>query len=162
VVIVNGRSASASEIVAAALQDHERAIVVGTSSYGKGTVQTVIPLPNDGELTVTWSRFVTPSGYTLNELGVRPSICTAAPASTAEQLIHRAVASGKDLIEMFRAWRGADRPGADRKSLKANCPASDTTAAVDAAIAETLIVDHELYNRVIAFTPAMASAEPRR
>jgi carboxyl-terminal processing protease len=162
VVIVNGRSASASEIVAAALQDHERAVVVGSSSYGKGTVQTVIPLPNEGELTVTWSRFVTPSGYTLNGLGVHPSICTASPKSTAEQLIHRAVSSGKDIVEMFREWREADRTGADRKRLKAQCPASDVAADVDGAIAEALITDSDLYSRVISLAPAMASAESRR
>ena len=159
VVIVNGRSASASEIVAAALQDHERAIIVGSSSYGKGTVQTDIPLPNEGELTVTWSRFVTPSGYTLNGLGVRPSVCTNTPAATAEQLLTRAVESGQDLIQMFRAWRGVDRAGADRKRLKALCPSSDTVADVDGAIAETLIADQDLYHRVISFAPSMASME---
>ena len=159
VVIVNGRSASASEIVAAALQDHERAVVVGSSSYGKGTVQTVVPLPNDGELTVTWSMFVTPSGYTLNGLGVRPSICTSAPASTAEQLISRAVESGKDLVKMFQAWRGADRAGVDRKSLRALCPSSDTAADVDSTIAEALITDRDLYHRVMSLVPAVASAE---
>ena len=59
-VLVNGGSASASEIVAAALQDAGRAVVVGTASYGKGTVQTVLRLPNDGELTLTWAELVAP------------------------------------------------------------------------------------------------------
>jgi carboxyl-terminal processing protease len=62
-VLINGGSASSSEIVAAALQDAGRAVVIGSSSYGKGTVQTVLRLPNDGELTLTWARLVTPSGY---------------------------------------------------------------------------------------------------
>ena len=65
VILINGTSASASEIVAAALQDQGRAVVVGSSSYGKGTVQTVLRLPNDGELTLTWARFHAPSGYPL-------------------------------------------------------------------------------------------------
>ena len=58
-------------------QDRGRAAVVGTTSYGKGTVQTVIRLPNEGELVLTWSRLLAPSGYTWNEQGVMPNICTA-------------------------------------------------------------------------------------
>ncbi len=77
VVLMNGGSASAAEIVAAALQDRGRAVVVGTTSYGKGTVQTVVRLANEGELILTWSRLQAPSGYTWNELGVLPNICTA-------------------------------------------------------------------------------------
>ena len=69
VVLMDGKSASASEILAGALEDSGRAVVIGTNSYGKGTVQTVVHLPNDGEITLTWSRFFTPSGYALNGLG---------------------------------------------------------------------------------------------
>ncbi len=74
---MNGGSASAAEIVAAALQDRGRAVVIGTTSYGKGTVQTVVRLANEGELILTWSRLQAPSGYTWNELGVLPNICTS-------------------------------------------------------------------------------------
>ena len=159
VVVVNGRSASASEIVAAALQDHERAIVIGSISYGKGTVQTVIPLPNEGELTVTWSKFLAPSGYALNGLGVRPSICTNAVEATAEQLIKQAASSGADLINIFEAWRGIDRRSdTDRKSLRAVCPASDRVDDLDGSIAESLIVDRGLYNRILAFAPMSVAA----
>ncbi|HYI05013.1 MAG TPA: S41 family peptidase, partial [Reyranella sp.] len=77
VVLMNGGSASAAEIVAAALQDRGRAVVVGSTSYGKGTVQTVVRLANEGELILTWSRLNAPSGYTWNELGVLPNICTS-------------------------------------------------------------------------------------
>lgn len=77
VVLMNGGSASAAEIVAAALQDRGRAVVIGTTSYGKGTVQTVVRLANEGELILTWSRLQAPSGYTWNELGVLPNICTS-------------------------------------------------------------------------------------
>ena len=84
VVLVNGNSASAAEIVAAALQDRGRAAVVGTTSYGKGTVQTVMRLPNEGELILTWSRLLAPSGYTWNEQGVMPNICTAKVADIGQ------------------------------------------------------------------------------
>ncbi|MGH6928729.1 MAG: S41 family peptidase, partial [Dongiaceae bacterium] len=88
VVLVNGDSASAAEIVAAALQDSGRGAVVGSNSYGKGTVQTVLRMPNDGELTLTWARFHAPSGYTLNHLGVIPSVCTTGNGDNAELLIN--------------------------------------------------------------------------
>ncbi|MBV5324033.1 MAG: S41 family peptidase, partial [Rhodospirillaceae bacterium] len=87
VVLVDGRSASAAEIVASSLQDSGRAVVIGTNSYGKGTVQTVISLPNDGEITLTWSRFHTPSGYALHGLGVLPALCTSAPGATPASIM---------------------------------------------------------------------------
>src|SRR6185295_6985530 len=76
VALIDGNTASAAEIVAAALQDHGRAVVVGSNSYGKGTVQTVLNMPNTDELIITWARYHAPSGYTLHHLGVLPSVCT--------------------------------------------------------------------------------------
>jgi carboxyl-terminal processing protease len=87
VVLVDGRSASAAEIVAAALQDSGRAVVVGSTSYGKGTVQTVVRLPNDGEMTLTWSRFHSPSGYALHGLGVLPSVCITTESEAPSEAI---------------------------------------------------------------------------
>ncbi|NCO16525.1 MAG: S41 family peptidase, partial [Alphaproteobacteria bacterium] len=72
VLLINGGSASASEIVAGALQDHRRAIVVGTKSFGKGSVQTVIPLRGDAAMRLTTARYYTPSGRSIQALGVAP------------------------------------------------------------------------------------------
>lgn len=79
VVLINGGSASASEIVAGALQDHRRAIVVGTKSFGKGSVQTVMPLRGNGAMRLTTSRYYTPSGRSIQALGVSPDIVVAQP-----------------------------------------------------------------------------------
>ena len=74
VVLLNGGSASASEIVAGALQDHRRAIILGTKSFGKGSVQTIIPLPGHGALRLTTQRYYTPSGRSIQALGIEPDI----------------------------------------------------------------------------------------
>ncbi|MBI1493896.1 S41 family peptidase [Halocynthiibacter styelae] len=79
VVLINGGSASASEIVAGALQDHRRAIVVGTRSFGKGSVQTIMPLRGDGAMRLTTARYYTPSGRSIQALGVSPDIVVEQP-----------------------------------------------------------------------------------
>ena len=79
VVLINGGSASASEIVAGALQDQRRAIVVGTKSFGKGSVQTLIPLKGDGAMRLTTARYYTPSGRSIQALGVMPDIVVNQP-----------------------------------------------------------------------------------
>ena len=74
VLLINGGSASASEIVAGALQDHRRAILLGTRSFGKGSVQTIIPLPGHGAMRLTTARYYTPSGRSIQAKGIEPDI----------------------------------------------------------------------------------------
>ena len=78
VVLINGGSASASEIVAGALQDHHRGILLGTRSFGKGSVQTIIPLPGHGAMRLTTARYYTPSGRSIQAKGIDPDIVVEA------------------------------------------------------------------------------------
>ena len=74
VVLVNGGSASASEIVAGALQDHRRAIILGTQTFGKGSVQTILPLNNGTAIKLTTARYYTPNGRSIQAKGIVPDI----------------------------------------------------------------------------------------
>jgi carboxyl-terminal processing protease len=154
VVLINGSSASASEIVAAALQDAGRAVVVGTSSYGKGTVQTVLRLPNNGELIVTWARLVAPSGYLLQTHGVVPTLCTADLGDDERSLdigLQRAaVASGAGLAVRSRA--ALDERG--WSEMRRSCPPGHATPAIDLKLATRLLADPKLYGEALNALPA--------
>lgn len=159
VVIVDGKSASAAEIVAAALQDRDRAVVVGTSSYGKGSVQTVIRLPNDGEITLTWSRFVAPSGYYLHGLGVVPTVCTSGKEklSQASGIIEAALGShepGYSSVWRKRAFLNQK----ERRELRENCPSEIRRGALDVEIAKRLILDGAAHQKALRQTTATAEA----
>jgi carboxyl-terminal processing protease len=150
VVLVNGQSASASEIVAAALQDNGRAIVVGSTSFGKGSVQTLVQMPNDGELVITWARFHAPSGYPLADLGVIPAYCTSGRGDNVADAL-AAVRSGRltDAATMIR-WRAADHANmAGLKSLREICPPENAVRDGEVALASALLRDPAVFARTL-------------
>jgi carboxyl-terminal processing protease len=162
VVLINGGSASASEIVAAALQDAGRAVVIGTSSYGKGTVQTVMRLPNDGELTLTWARLVTPSGYYLQEHGVVPTLCTSGLGDD-EQSLELAL---RQTTTVAPGALSASRPRAslDERAwsmLRRACPALPGSPALDIKVAERVLADPTRYGQAVGAIRPAASPPPQ-
>ena len=149
VVLVDGRSASAAEIVAAALQDRGRAVVVGTTSFGKGTVQTVIKLPNDGEITLTWSRLIAPSGYTIHGLGVHPTICTSF-YTDKEQTLRELLEKPSHVSQLFKKWKKTGMLSQDAKlKLRANCPSKKDNKNLDLQIARHILSKKQLYSDAI-------------
>jgi carboxyl-terminal processing protease len=153
-VLINGGSASASEIVAAALQDVGRAVVIGSSSYGKGTVQTVLRLPNEGELTLTWAQFHAPSGYGLQGRGVLPDICTSQERVTSADDVFGLLRSGQMPIAYETRNRNVDPEDlVALEHLRAACPGREGDNEIDMTVASRLLTTPELYARALGGSP---------
>lgn len=88
VVLVNGGSASASEILAGALQDNERGVLLGTKTFGKASVQNIRPLSDGSAILVTVQKYQTPSGASINKVGITPNISVEIPTATVEEALH--------------------------------------------------------------------------
>lgn len=142
VVVVDGRSASAAEILAAALADDGRAVVVGSTTLGKGLIQTVTTLPDGGELFVTWSRVLAPLGWPIQGLGVMPQVCTSLGAEALAReraLLLQGIAPMAAALKRHHAAR-APLPAAEILDIRNACPAAEgTDADLEAA---RFLIDH--------------------
>src|SRR4029079_7687534 len=127
VVMVDGRTASAAEILAAATADRGRGVVAGGPTLGKGLVQTIAPLPDGGELFVTWSRVLAPRGWPIQGLGVLPQVCTSlgqAVLSAELAALKQGLQPMSSALERHRAARAPLQP-AEILAIRKNCPAAE-------------------------------------
>jgi carboxyl-terminal processing protease len=127
VVLINGGSASASEIVAGALQDHKRAVIMGTQSFGKGSVQTILPLGNNTAIKLTTARYFTPSGRSIQATGIVPDIISEDPATATQDNAFRLREADLDrhLINGNKKEESADTPAKSLASPKATPKTKD-------------------------------------
>ncbi len=146
VILVDGHTASAAEILAAALADRGRAVVVGSETVGKGMVQTIDPLPDGGELFVTWSQTLAPLGWPIQGLGVMPQVCTSLGPEALNRQMTALAAGFQPMAGAIGRSRAARLPvpAPVVGELRAPCPASEGREW-DLAAARRLIADPAAY-----------------
>ena len=162
ILLINHSSASASEVVAGALQDSGRAVLIGGRTYGKGTVQMIVRLPNEGELIITWARMYTPSGYPIGPFGVYPTICTDEILDPSLQHVagtaRVAAARAHELLRLRRIAQDLD--DSIQKALLGRCgdrkPMTDEDD-LDLALALKLLGQRSLFDR--AFEASLIASQ---
>lgn len=154
VVIVDGRTASAAEVLAAALADQRRAVVIGSATLGKGLVQTILPLPDGGALSLTWSRILAPLGWPLQALGVLPQVCTSlGEEATRRQLVE--LAQGRQTMQRALVRHRSARPNlppAEILEIRNACPAAEGREQ-DGTTARFLIETQPAYGAALIDMP---------
>lgn len=144
VVLVNGGSASASEIVAGALQDHKRAVVLGTKTFGKGSVQTILPLDDSSALRLTTARYFTPNGRSIQATGIVPDIVLDnTPADGKAEPIKRPNLREENLPGHLNNPQqtpnsAPEQPGVREKQIPSSGPTGDETIDKDAQLKRAL------------------------
>jgi carboxyl-terminal processing protease len=162
-VVINGGSASASEIVAGALKDHHRAVVIGTQSFGKGSVQTIMPVQGEGAIRLTTARYYTPSGRSIQALGVTPDITVeqaklekVAQAPTRKEADLRGALSNDTVAKPpAGAAPGAPAPVTTKSDA---APGSAEDYQLQRAV--DLLVGTSLFRQLPGQTPGQASPSP--
>jgi len=145
VVLINGGSASASEIVAGALQDHGRAILLGTKSFGKGSVQTIVPLTGHGAMRLTTARYYTPSGRSIQAVGIEPDIVVE--QAKIEPLKSDSSARRESDLRGALPNPGTSQQGTPQggpEGASQGAPAGPSPAGLTAAEAESGATDYQL------------------
>lgn len=158
VVIVDGRSASAAEVLAAALSDQRRAVVVGSTTLGKGLVQTIAPLPDGGELYVTWARLLAPRGWPLQALGVVPQLCTSLGQDALARNL-ATLARGQQPLQIGLDRHRAARPPLSPPAvleIRAICPAAEG-GDLDLVAARALVRSPDAYAAALMPPPPARS-----
>ena len=154
VVIVDGRTASAAEILAGALADRGRAVVIGSTTQGKGLVQTLTGMPDGGELFITWSRVLAPLGWPIQGLGLLPQLCTSRGLDAARRQLDALSGRRQPMAADLAAHRAARAPLSQTRvqQLQAPCPPSEARES-DIDIARALLGNPVAYQT--ALFPAM-------
>ncbi|MCI5145566.1 MAG: S41 family peptidase [Candidatus Electrothrix sp. AR3] len=149
IVLVNGGSASASEIVAGALQDHQKALILGTRTFGKGSVQTVVPLPDGAGLRLTTARYYTPSGDSIQETGIIPDMIIPLQAEEGENKKESKLVREKDLPHHLKnndLWeKEKEKEKGNEKKIDSNQQKIDERLAVDNQLRAALFLLQNLY-----------------
>ncbi len=153
-VLINGNSASASEILASAIQDNGRGIVIGSTSFGKGSIQTSFDLPNGALMTVTSGAFFAPSGAPLNKTGVTPNVCFSdrSPKAVIDDTLN-----GSPKIAALQARSIIAQNASDKDSYRSVCPPTERYTEDDSDLALQIAMEPETYHRILSASSSLSS-----